>query len=187
MKSVLVIAATVFFSLFSTREASASAFVDPYLGYAFSGSLDNGSSSPSTTGLIYGLRGGWEMLGLMIGAEYMGGSDTYKDPSTSQNTTLTPMNLGVHVGYKFPIMLRVFGTYFLDSNPGWSVGGASGNYKGSGYKLGVGYTGFPIVSVNLEYAHDTYNKITSGGTTSDLSPNVNLNLYMLTVSVPFVF
>ena len=50
-------------------------------------------------------------------------------------------------------------------------------------KLGVGFTGFPLISVNLEYSMITYTKVNGAA----LTPNVVSIMYGITVSLPLDF
>ena len=59
------------------------------------------------------------------------------------------------------------------------------NYDGKGYKIGVGFTGLPFVSLNLEAIFREYDKerVLTTPFTIDLEPKTAS--YMLSVSVPF--
>lgn len=167
----------LFVSLFAVPQTYADVLIEPYLGYHL-GKTKSGSATSNDKGISYGGRLGYQTMGFMIGAEYQSGSWT--DDSTPQDT-ITPSYLGAFVGYNFPVLFRVYGTYFFSADSKASNSSSSVKYTGNGYKLGVGYTGFPFVSVNLEYGSTSFDK----GNSQTLSNNVDTNFYGLTISVPF--
>lgn len=176
---------TALFCALGVSQANAGVLLEPYLGYGM-GSSKQGSSKNDDSGLEYGARVAYETLGFFVGGEYMGGSIKSKDKTAGTSNTLTPTNLGATVGYKFPVLIRVYGTYFfsadakVDSTPASTV-------KGNAMKIGVGYTGFPIISINLEYYAATYTKAEIGGVSGDLTNKITGNMIALSVSAPFTF
>jgi hypothetical protein len=159
-------------------KAQADLLLEPYLGYHMSTYSMTGLKDFKSNGLSLGGRVGYQQMGFMIGGDYMTGKWT-TDQTPSQDGT--PSKLGVFVGYNFPVMLRVYGVYNFQDDLHSSVSGGSDTYKGTGAKLGVGFTGLPFVSINLEYMTTTYTKNNAGSLPSDM----NANTYGLTVSVPF--
>ncbi len=167
---------------FGASPAYAGIHIEPYVGYV-SGKIDDGTTKDDVSGMGYGARLGWNTLGLMYGGEFQSGK--LKAKTTPTSTDMTPTDMGVFVGFNFPILLRVYGTYFFSSTVSTSSGGTSSKVKdGSGMKLGVGYTGLPFLAINFEMYNSEYSKAESGGTTSDLNPKFKANTYMLNISLP---
>jgi len=159
--------------------ANAGLLIEPYLGY-HTGEVNDGSTKDDFSGMTYGARVGYQhALGLMFGVDYMTGS---WEQDSNPKADLTPAILGVFVGYDFPVLLRVYGVYSLSNEVKHKDTSGSSTMKGDGaIKLGVGFTGLPLVSINLEYLQASYDK--SGSTT--LTPAIKASGYGLTVSIPF--
>jgi hypothetical protein len=160
--------------------ANASLLLEPYLGY-HTGKYTQGSTDQNLSGVSYGGRLGFQQLGFMGGIDYMTGS--WKDDASPNSSTVTPSNLGVFVGYNFPILVRVYGEYGFSNSLKLSNNGGSDTLKGTGIKLGVGFTALPFLSINLEYITDTYTKDSNG----TLTPEVTDKLYGVSVSLPLTF
>ncbi|MCB0407340.1 MAG: hypothetical protein KDD34_03990 [Bdellovibrionales bacterium] len=160
-----------------TPSAFAGVHVEPFLGYAVSGEAKQGSSKDDYNGgPIIGGRLGYGMLGFFVAAEYEMGTLTQK---STPEVDVDVKNLGVSLGFEFPILLRIYGTYFFNAK-----GDASSNeYKGSGTKLGVGYTGLPFVAINFEMNNFSYDEV-NGAT---LSPELETTYYTINVSLPLNF
>ena len=186
-KQFVIILFLGFFCL--TEQAQAGVLVEPYLGFSIAG---DGESTISTvnydfsySSVTYGGRLGYSFLGLMGGLDYSmqsfkadvdaGGTETKKDVDKSQ--------LGLFVGYDFPILLRAWATYFLSAKADFT------DYEfksGGGYALGVGFTGLPFVSINLEYRDLEYDKF-EWATTHTYDKKASLSEILLSVSAPFDF
>ncbi|MBX3022159.1 MAG: outer membrane beta-barrel protein [Bdellovibrionales bacterium] len=164
---------------FAAPKAQAAILLEPYLGY-HTGKYDSGSREYDLSGLNFGARLGYQNLGLQLGLDYMTGAWTVKtDPSLDAE----PSDLGLFVGYQFPVMMRVYGVYNLQSKNKAKSSAGSSTLEGSGIKLGVGFTSLPLVAVNLEYRSSTYTKVDG----NSLSKNAKDNTYGLTVSLPLTF
>lgn len=184
--------------LFVTNSAFAGFLIEPYLGYSLNGKGDvsalSTNYSSEYSSLTYGGRIGYSYLGLMAGIDYSlqnpelessASGTTYKDE-------IKKNQLGLFVGYKFPIMLRAWATYFLNAE--FKGTQSSGTHfienidkfeDGSGYALGVGYTGLPFLSINLEYRAIEYDKWKSDGAdVTSVTEKMNLNEILLSLSVP---
>tara|TARA_R110002072_G_scaffold64203_2_gene159195 strand:- start:35204 stop:35884 length:681 start_codon:yes stop_codon:yes gene_type:complete len=180
--------------------------VEPYLGYAFESSSQQTSTTKyewSSSYIEFGGRAGYEMLGLSLGVDYNltpGGRDFEQDApatTTQDKSEWKGHNFGLFVGYELPIMLRVYATYYLSSKlkvdsdkDGDATNDVGDEYSGNGFNLGVGFTGLPFVSINLEYRHNSYDElkdVASGVTTK--YPNLGVqerknNAVLLSVSLP---
>jgi len=187
------------FFLFSLN-ASAGILIEPYLGYAI---LGNGEVSISNTkydndyaSLTFGGRLGLQHLGFMMGADYS--IQNFEMESTTGSTTynddVKKKQFGIFVGYNFPILLRVWGTYFISSSfEGDDAVSSTNRYDsndelndGNGFGLGVGYRPISFVSINLEYRkfeYDTWE--VAGVEATNMTKDQTLSEILLSVSLPF--
>ncbi len=171
--------------------AHADILIEPYAGYGV-GKSDNGTDKKTAKGYELGGRLGVQKMGLMGGLDYQTGKFTQSSPDVDY----TGSNLYVFLGFNFPVLLRVYGEYGLmtkvhmvSSDPTID---ADADLKGDSYKLGVGFTGFPLISINLEYQYMKLDHLTGkllGVENLDeaLDPKTELKTYMLSVSVPLTF
>lgn len=147
MKKILV---SMFAILSISSAAHAGFFIEPFLGYAVTGKEDDGGSA-DIKGMDYGARLGATFAMFSIGAEYAGGSYE-QDVSSGQNFDTT--DIGLTFAFDFPIMLRLYATYFLKSEAKPDSGTTE---KGDGgYRIGIGYTGLPFVDINIEMVKRMY-------------------------------
>lgn len=186
-QNILLVAALVLIGSF----ANAGIMIEPYVGY-LAGKWNCDACSPqssaTTSGAIYGGRLGYSLLGLGFGVDYLGGSFT--DSYSGQKDTYKPKDIGAFVSFDFPILLRVFASYFPSIT--WDMvttGNNAGNWtaSGNGLRVGVGFKFLPLLSVNVEYLADQFNKTVSAGQTSTFSPPTKYNLYGVSVSLPLSF
>jgi hypothetical protein len=159
--------------------AQADILLEPYLGY-YKGTSDDGSTKTDFNGVGFGGRVGYQKLGFMVGGEFM--SAKWTDDDTPSND-ITPTVLGVFVGYNFPVLLRVWGTYGISTKSKVDDGTTSIDLKGNSLKLGVGTTILPLVSINLEYMTSTFDEADG----VSLATDIKQNTYGLSVSLPLTF
>lgn len=189
MKKILCL-----FLILSASSAQAGFLIEPYLGYSI-GSGENSASVKTEydqNSPFLGARLGYQTLGLMFGIDYTMGSES--DFETKSGTTTFKQDadqstFGLFVGYNLPVMLRAWAAYYMSTSIEIQSGASIGDeYNGSGYGLGVGFTGLPFVSLNLEYRMMTFDefKDNSSGLKSTLSGNseIDYNQVMLSVSLP---
>lgn len=186
----LLLAGALLFSL----TANAGFLIEPYVGYSVS-SGEDGMSPPTKweqTAPFFGARLGYQNLGFMGGLDFTHGMEAEIEETSGATTTKTDVDqntFGAFFGYNFPIMLRVWGAYYFSTVLGVQSGSGLGNdIKGSGYGLGVGYTGLPFVALNLEYRRMTFDEVeTLIGQTVKLTSEEeqDFNQIMLSVSMPF--
>ena len=168
--------------------ASAAFLIEPHLSYNLSGSGDNGLTGTSKTdfdynGAQYGLRAGYQMLGLMAGLDFTR-SNYDMDNTTSTGTSVTEMERnewGLFVGYNFPILVRAWGTYYFSNTAKNKTTGSE--RTGSTKELGVGFTGLPFLSLNLMYRmvdHDELESASGVKTSVDYSTHE----FVVGVSLP---
>jgi hypothetical protein len=159
--------------------AHADLLLEPYLGYD-TGKVEQGGTSEDLNGVSYGARIGFQRLGFMIGGDVKSGKWKYH---SSPSLDVTPQELGVFVGYNFPVMLRVYGVYNFDSQNKYEISSGDLKYEGTGFKLGVGFTGLPFVSINLEYSNSTFDELNGRDMTNDMTSK----MYGINVSLPLTF
>lgn len=176
----------LFLILLISQSAHAGVLLEPYLGYGI-GSGDRGNFDYSYNTPQYGARLGYQMLGVMGGIDYsMASFELEAENKTTGTTTKSDYKknqLGVFVGYDFPLLVRAWGTYYVSANLEDDIAPIS-KYSGGGYALGVGFTPLPLVSLNVEYRTFSYDEVETGSTTASLDPNFDLNEIFLSVSLP---
>lgn len=184
------------------NKSFAGLLIEPYLGLALNGdgeytkSGDKGNQDYSS--FTYGGRLGYSTLGLMAGLDYSRQSfdlTTKETGSVETKDGVDKSQLGLFVGYKFPVMLKVWGTYFFNGtvegneidNGNRFLTNLDKFEDGSGYGLGVGFTALPFISLNLEYRNIEYSKISSNGVNeaNKYTEKPNLSEILLSVSAPF--
>lgn len=166
-------------TLLGGASAHAGLLLEPYAGYYSSTLKQTGAKDIKATGLGYGARVGFEKMGFMAGIDYMTGAMT--DDMTPKDD-VTPTDIGLFVGYDFPILLRIWGEYDFTHEAKLKSSSVSGTEKGgSAIKVGAGFSVLPLLSINLEYQTGTYTKWNSTSLTNDVTSNT----IGLSVSVPF--
>lgn len=178
--------------------AQAGIFVEPYLGYLF-GDLkwkSIGSSTEYTDnlgGVSYGLRLGYKFLLPWVAVDYTGFSGTGKIGQPGQKDyDYSGYALGGIVGVDLPVLFRFWGGYGFQNNmtKKGTSGGPDSKYTGTYTKLGVGFKGFPLISLNAEYIMNKFNKVDFGAgsgveNVDQHFSTFDANLVLLSVSVPF--
>ena len=157
--------------------SSAGVLLDPYVGYAVSG--NNGGSS--VTGYDAGLRLGLSNLGLGAGVDVtLAGKYSYKNSTTSTTDDGKPLHTGVFVSYDFPVLVRGYATYFINSK----VTTDTATITGNGTKLGIQYTGLPLVAVGIELYTMKYTEVETAGI--KVSTSGSETQTRIAISIPIV-
>ena len=145
MRQIALIILTALF----VPNLNAGTLVEPYVGYAFGTGRPTATPSSHHSGVGYGARLGYQMLGVMAGVDYQTGR--WSDSSRPSND-LTPSFLGIFAGYNLPILLRGYIAYLPFSNLTSQHDGLKHTYDGGdAFKYGIGFTGLPFLSMNFEY------------------------------------
>ena len=171
MKKLLVVCALV---LGFGSVSQAGILLEPYLGYEM-GKTDPGDGE--LNGTVLGARIAWTApLIFWLGADIA--TSVSEEAKRSLGTDDAKRTVvGAVVGVDFPILVRAWLSYgFLND-----LKVDSAKLEGTQTKVGVGFTGLPFVSLNLEYIKDAWDK--SEGQSID-SKN---EAYMLSVSLPLEF
>nr|WP_295905054.1 outer membrane beta-barrel protein [uncultured Bdellovibrio sp.] len=175
MKKLLLVFAL---ALGFTSVSHAGILIEPYLGYEMGKTKNpDGKFDGSQVGLRLAYAAPIFFWG---GLDYtLGVSGTSKPDSLPNEDGKRSTLYGV-VGMDFPILLRAWVGYgFLDEMKFEN----SGKAKGTSYKVGVGFTGLPFISLNLEYVNEKFTElegVTIPGDTKNDS-------YVLSVSLPLEF
>ena len=173
-KNLLVL---LFFAF--VMQAKAGVLIEPYVGYAMNGSIEvdvPGADEEDYSGTTLGGRLGYQFLGLFGGIDYrLSNYDVDGDE-------LTESQYGIMVGYDFPILVRVWGEYILGGEGELDSTGSPKLKDPSGTILGVGFTGLPFVSLNLEMANYQYGEY--DGALIDSGVDTDMSHILLSVSLP---
>lgn len=179
MKKLLAVVAL---TLGFVSVSQASVMVEPYLGYEFGKIKDAFQGDVKATNL--GLRLAYKtpvMLWVGVDGTY-GLTGTYDPDASGQPSGDFNRKTTVYgtLGIDLPILLRAWLGYSLVDDVDT---GSGGTLKGDSMKLGLGFTGLPFVSLNLEYIKDEYKEIDG----TSLSPKPKGETYMFSVSLPLYF
>lgn len=175
MKSLFNFLAVVLLTLAIQVPAHAGLLLDPYLSLE-TGNVSSGGVSKSANGNGMGVRVAYSTLGFWLGVDY--GMSTLKATDFTTGD-LGIKDLGLSVGYKFPIFFRVYGAYIFSA----SMNNNSVDYAGTGTKVGVSFTGLPFLSINLETIARSYTKAKIGSVEGDT--DLKISTTCLSVSLPF--
>jgi hypothetical protein len=172
--------------------AHAGLLIEPYLGYQ-AGSLKttegsmganpNTAHDDTSSGLTFGGRLGITFPLLFIAADY----STTNGKSGSDNMILN--QLGATAGLAVPFFRAYLGYSFMnDAKLQRSTGDVT--LSGSALKAGVGFTGLPFISLNLEYIMNTFNKYKGPGVDQSIDnsgylKDAKMDAVQFSVSVPF--
>ena len=155
MKHIILSLLAFTFVSFAQTQVQAGILIEPYIGYemgkitaeATVGGTPVPVGDADYDGYNLGARLGFSTLGFSFGADYMlsTGEDEDKDESSMNH-------LGAFVGFDFPVLFRVYAVYMFSvkNTQKDTANNTETDLEGSGYKLGVGFTGLPFVSINLE-------------------------------------
>jgi hypothetical protein len=138
----------------------AAILVEPLIGQSFSSRIgDEGGS-----GLSYGAHLGYQSDGgFQVGLDYLKSSIQLKD-ETVWNNKIDMTETGAFIGYKTDIFKLYLGYIFSASADTKVIDGQKVAFeKGSGRKIGVGFTGFKYVHINLEYRYGKFDDIKLSG------------------------
>ena len=187
MKRLIILDSLLSFLFISIAQAEI--LIEPVLGYNFATKAEikgpNGDKSKgSGSGVGYGGRIGFQAVGFQIGADYLHSSLSLdKDIDETVDTN----ELAAFVGYEFPVFLRVYAGYIFSAT-GEYKDGNSQKVKlsdGSGTKFGIGFTGLPIIDINLEYRSGEFDQYEVNGAKTD--NKTSYNSLFLGLSAPFTF
>ncbi len=168
-----------------SNTASASLLLEPHLGYNISGTGDQGSTEYDYNGAQYGLRVGYQNLGVMVGFDYTKSSAELETKTAAATTKddVSRNEFGIFAGYNAPILLRAWAAYYFSNTMEFDRTGTE--YKGNTKELGVGFTGLPFLSLNLMYRIVNFDEFKTGAVEGNLNPDIDTKEIVLGVSLPF--
>lgn len=186
MKKLLLSCALVSALGLPISQAQAGLLVEPVLGYTWGQEIDfdNGENyDDGGQGMAYGGRLGYQTGSWQFGADYLRSGVDMDDGDFDDDVDLTEW--AAFVGYEFPVFFRVYGGYIFSAEGETKLNGINTDLEdGTGFKLGVGFTGLPVVDINLEYRNGTFDKVKAAGIDGG---EADYNATMLSVSAPFDF
>jgi hypothetical protein len=162
-------------SVLVSVQAFSGLLVDPYLGAGrqvqtlSATGVTVADPDPESTSSV-GARLGYSFILVSAGIDY--------EMQTIDESKAT--NISAFVGVDMPILVRAWAEYFLSSKYDLDEAGDVG-FK-DGYGIGIGFTGLPFVSLNLEIQNLNYeveagaNDLEFGTTTTTFSVSFPINL-----------
>lgn len=155
-----------------TKNANASLLIEPYFGANLAGKITKSGYDEKFTGTAMGARLGYQNLGFMMGLNF---HKTELDVTKSDDN-IKYTSYGAFLGYNFPALVRIWGEMIFSGSGDW---GSSNDVDSmGGYRLGVGFTALPFVSINFEINKPKIDFKTSG------KKDYELDSYLLSISLP---
>ncbi len=184
MKKIIQLTLLVTLAFVFTTESKAALLIEPVVGYNIGSKFDfeSGENYTGGRGTAFGGRLGYQNLGLQLGLDYLNSSINMDDADINENVSLSEW--GGFVGFEFPVLLRVYAGYIFSATGGAdSDAGKVDLIEGSGTKLGVGFTGLPLIDINVEYRTGSFGNFELDGV--KVGKEVNYQSIMLGLSLPF--
>lgn len=159
--------------------SQADIMIEPYLGY------EMGTFGGGTEGKLDGTQMGLRLayatpVMLWLGVDGTTTVSATFKPEVGANEGSKRTSLYAVAGVDLPILLRGWVGYGFSNE---LKGDESDKLTGTSMKVGVGFTGLPFVSLNLEYLKETFNEV--GGLS--LPEDITNDAYVLSVSLPLEF
>ena len=192
------------FFLSLSSQSFAMIYVEPIIGYRL-GSTSQDTTNTATNlmvnisgtskGIIFGGRAGVKLLTFAGGIDYMLGTNSGSNAQisgTEGDHNFSQMGLFAKFApplfpFSFWVGYNLSSTLTIESSSG------DNKFEGSGFKLGLGFTTIPFLSINAEYSMNTYNKlnstefpfnVTSSGVTTKYD-DLLVNSLIISLSVPW--
>lgn len=176
----------LFFAIFLSVKSEASLLIEPHLDYNLAGGTTRNAVIYKYSGAQYGARLGVQYFGLMGGLAYNLSNYTLKETPVVANSDIKQTELGFFVGYSAPVLLRAWLGYYTSSKQTFT----NNDYRsGHTTEFGVGFTGFPFISINLMYRMLSLDNsyLASNATSSAITPAYAPSEIVLGVSLPLTF
>lgn len=188
MKLLTTLLLTTFLTV---STANALVYLEPYVGLQFGSGDNTVNDFDLSSSAAMGLRVGGSFTMFAAGLEYSIWNTDYEVlsvPPTKSNMDIK--NLGLFFRINPPVIpLHFFARYIFDSKaelPDATGATSDKEYSGSGYGLGVGFTGLPFICINAEMNMLSWDEVEKvNGTTGTLANKKDSTTYALSVSVPF--
>ncbi len=147
-----------------------------------SGAVAESHANQRLRGNNYGGRVGLLGEHWMTGLEYMRGDLRIQN---SENVTLLKQsNVGAFLGYQWESGFRFYGTYFFSAHEEVQTLPITRLKGGYAAKLGLGYTIFSGLALNVEYYYSQHDRIDQGLGSIALSPAEKLSYWLVSLSFP---
>lgn len=131
-------------------QSFAGLLIDPYLGMGQAKTTSDLATDGDSDGFTsFGSRLGYSFILVSAGIDYQ----MVKSESDGDDVNVT--NTSFFVGVDLPILLRAWAEYQISSDYDLDGSNLDVEFK-DGYSVGVGFTGLPLVSLNLELAVTNY-------------------------------
>lgn len=184
---------------FVPLKSHAGILLEPY--FALENGVMNATASTALGSLDYSQKSQGTGLGMRVGytlpilfwsaIDYSlqnGTLSAYGSSSVSNDYNRTM--LFVDVGFDFPILIRGWLGYGISDKLVSKEPGADKTFSGTATKIGVGFTGLPFLSINLEYITHQFNEVnsaayTSGTNVSTYYGDLKPTSILVSVSAPF--
>lgn len=177
-KKLTAIGLLVFATVGFTSNAHA-VFFEPYLGLGV-GKYKNGTTDKSTLGTHLGLRVGTEFAAIAFAGLDLSIAKSKLDTSPSQDYDRTMV--GAVAGVDLPLVRAWIGYNFMDNFKFDTT--PSAELEGSSVKLGVGFSIFPFIKLNVEYIMYSADKYKVSGTSTNSSAEENTILVGIGIPLP---
>lgn len=162
----------------------AALLIEPVVGYNLGSKLEfeGGNSYSGGSGAAFGGRLGYQQLGFQLGVDYLNSTLDMDDNDIGKDVKMSEW--AGFIGFEFPILLRVYAGYIFSATGDSELNGADLELKkGSGTKVGLGFTGLPFVDINLEFRQGTFDEAKLGSATID--DKTDYQSYLISLSLPF--
>jgi len=139
--------------------AQAGFLIEPYVGTGqFASTVDLASEDEEKATLsTMGARVGYGFLGTLYA-----GIDYANQTTEVSNEDASMTNMAAFFGVDLPILLRAWAKYYVSSSLDLDITGVGDADFKDGYAVGIGFTGLPFVSLNLELQNINYTVDVSG-------------------------
>lgn len=187
MKQLVAAVSMILIGLAWMQPAKAALLLEPYAGWAISGNAEFDVTDPSgiddqgdLTGPGFGVRLGYATTNFSVGVDYSI-LNVEPDFNQTEDSNLDTQNMGVFVGYTFPIELRLWAGYLIQTKADFGAD----ELTGTGVKVGAGWMALPWLGVNFEYYMQDWEEVngTSLGQAAQYS-EFDSDMFLLSVSVP---
>jgi hypothetical protein len=177
-----------------TPKANAGFLIEPGVSYELGKLTCKTAALVVCDGDISGIAGSLNLgyifsKGFWIAAEAESIGSKMKFTGTTPESNAIRANYGVLLGFDRN-RFRIWAGYLLQDKFNGKVSGLNGDFSGTGIKVGLGFLVWRKLSLNFEYAIDTYTKFKANGssteqTVSTLFNTFNQNRYSVGLSIPF--
>ena len=185
----------------------ASIHVEPYFGKILNFSKSSQTESSvkyerDLDGVLYGARLGYGLLGFSAGVDFAASQfdaevkrpidqvSSWKLSGQSVLSSVESSYFGLFINYDLPFLLRVWATYFPSVRYKFGSGDPLQSdkdlWKGTGFSIGLGYTGLPFLSLNYELRSFSFDEEfeSSSNSTKELSLEYDSVEHLVGISIP---